>query len=304
MSKRVFVTGSSGFVGSSVVQELLARQYEVVALSRSKDVPGAKVIRADIFDHNALVHGITGCAAIIHLIGIISEIPSRGITFQRMHIDATRSILNAAVVAGATQYTHISALGARPNAVAAYHQTKFAAEELVRASPMDWNILRPSMIHGPGGEFMRMEAAWARRRRPPYLFMPYFGAGLLGLAGAGRIQPLYVKDVARALVDSLQNPLARRQIYELGGPEQMTWPRMHHIASRAIVGRKRPAIPIPAWYAKFLTRLIPRTLLPFNQDQVIMSQEDNTCDLTRFRRDFQWEPAEFAATLHKYAGQL
>jgi hypothetical protein len=61
---------------------------------------------------------------------------------------------------------------------------------------------------------------------------------------------------------------------------------------------------VPAWYAKLLTRLVPRPLLPFNRDQVVMSQEDNTCDLGPFRRDFGWDPADFETTLNAYAPQL
>jgi hypothetical protein len=61
---------------------------------------------------------------------------------------------------------------------------------------------------------------------------------------------------------------------------------------------------LPAWYAKLLTRVVPRALLPFNRDQVIMSQEDNTCDLAKFRAEFGWDPQPFAPTLREYAGTL
>lgn len=82
MTPRVFVTGGSGFVGSAVVEELLGRGCEVVALSHRGDVPGARVVRGDIFDRDALAKGMAGCAAVIHLIGIIREKPSAGVTFD------------------------------------------------------------------------------------------------------------------------------------------------------------------------------------------------------------------------------
>jgi nucleoside-diphosphate-sugar epimerase len=160
------------------------------------------------------------------------------------------------------------------------------------------------MIHGPRGEFMQMEAKWARKQAPPYLFMPYFGKGFLGLGGAGGIQPVYVNDVARAFVDAIENPKTTAQTYELGGGEQMTWPQMHKAVARAVVGRDRLTMAIPAWYAKLLTKIAPAAWLPFNWDQVVMSQEENTCDLSPFERDFGWKPAGFAAALNEYAGEL
>jgi NADH dehydrogenase len=134
--------------------------------------------------------------------------------------------------------------------------------------------------------------------------MPYFGRGVLGTGGAGKLQPVYVNDVARAFVDAVERPETVGRAYDLGGPRVMTWPEMHGIASRAIAGRPRPAVGVPAWYAKLLTRLVPPALLPFNRDQVVMSQEDNTCDLGTFRRDFGWDPADFETTLSQYAPQL
>jgi NADH dehydrogenase len=195
----------------------------------------------------------------------------------------------------------MSALGVRPNAVSRYHRTKYAAEQYVRASGLDWTIIRPSLIHGPGGEFMQMEANWARGTAPPFLFMPYFGKGAFGRGGAGKLQPVYVKDVARAFVQALASPKTIGEVYPLGGPDQLTWPELHRISAEAIIGRKRAVIPMPVWKAKLLTRIVPPPLLPFNHDQVIMSQEDNTCDLSKFRADFGWDPQPFEPTLKQYA---
>ena len=79
---------------------------------------------------------------------------------------------------------------------------------------------------------------------------------------------------------------------------------MHKIAARAIVGKNRLAMAIPAWYAKMLAAIVPGSLLPFNRDQVIMSQEDNTCDTADFERDFGWKPVGFEAALSGYAKSL
>ncbi|HZZ44869.1 MAG TPA: NAD-dependent epimerase/dehydratase family protein [Tepidisphaeraceae bacterium] len=296
----IFLTGSTGFVGSAITQELLHRGHTLFAIPHHHPLDARITPIPDHNNHSLL----STCSAAIHLVGIIAEHPRDGVTFQKVHVDTTRQILSLIQSAGIRRYLHISALGARPDAPSTYHRTKFQAEELVRASNTNWTIFRPSLIHGPRGDFMQMESNWARHKSPPYLFMPYFGAGLLGFSGSGKIQPIYIRDLARAFADAIDNHTAHHQTYDIAGSRILTWPEMHHIASRLIVGHTRPAVPLPAWFAKLLTRFMPGSVLPFNRDQVLMSQEDNTCDLTKFRQDFSWEPADFASTLATYASEL
>jgi NADH dehydrogenase len=307
MAGTVFVTGGSGFVGAAVIEELLSRNYSVNALVNRKTLPPRERLRSisgGLFDTKALDEGMKGAAAVIHIVGIIMERPIDGITFERVHVDGTKSVVDAAKRNGVKRYLHMSALGTRPGAVSRYHQTKFAAEEYVRASELDWTIFRPSLIHGPAGEFMHMEAKWARHKSPPFLFMPYFGAGPFGCGGAGLLQPVYVKDVARAFVDAIEKPGTVGEIYPLGGPDRLSWPELHRTCAQAIVGKRRLVAPIPAWYARVLSQLLPASLLGFNRDQVIMSQEDNTCDVGKFKGDFGWDTTGFESSLQSYARQL
>jgi uncharacterized protein YbjT (DUF2867 family) len=308
MPGRVFVTGASGFVGSAIVQELLARDHTVTALvhRRTIDNHAASVqsFQGDLHDPASLAQGMSGCDAIIHVVGIIMERPSRGVSFQRMHVDATRSVVDAARRAGIRRYVHMSALGTRPDAASDYHKTKFAAEQIVRASGLEWTIFRPSLIHGPRGEFMQLEAKWVRKKAPPFLFMPYFGAGAFGRGGAGQLQPIHVNDVARAFVDALQNRRTIGEIYPIAGPDRISWPQLHRISAQAIRGRNRWVMPLPVWKARLLAATLPNRLLGFNRDQVLMSQEDNTADITKFTRDFGWSPAPFDQSLRTYAHTL
>jgi NADH dehydrogenase len=296
MAGRIMLTGASGFVGGEIFRQLELRGYAVSPLLRT--------LRGDVFNNSMLDEALRGCQAVIHLIGIIRERRSAGTTFQRIHVEATQRVVEAAKRAGIRRFIHMSALGARPGAVSNYHKTKYAAEEYVRASGLDWTIFRPSLIHGPRGEFMQTEAKWARKKAPPFLFMPYFGAGFLGRHGAGKLQPVYVNDVARAFVDALEKPQTIGEFYTLGGPDEITWPQLHRISAQAIVGHPRWVMPIPVWKAKLLTHITPPPLLPFNRDQVIMSQEDNTTDLTKFKDAFGWDPQPFEATLKEYAKEL
>ena len=160
----------------------------------------------------------------------------------------------------------------------------------MRQSKLDWTIFRPSLIHGPGGEFLKMEAKWARGKSPPFLFMPYFGGGPLGFSRQTRVQPVFVEDVARAFVDALEKPQSIGRTYCIGGAEPMTWPDMHRQAARIFTGKRRLALPIPAWYARVITHVVPESLLPFTRDQVTMSREDNVCDIKPFAADFGWTP--------------
>jgi uncharacterized protein YbjT (DUF2867 family) len=308
MPERVFLTGSGGFVGSAILEELVQRGFAVNAVVNRREPPDVggdvKIFRADLFEPAALDEVVKGCETAIHIVGIIKENPGAGITFQKMHVEATRSVVESAKRVGVKRYIQMSALGVRTDAMADYGKTKWQAEEIVRASGLAWTIFRPSLIHGPRGEFMKMEAGWAKKKSPPFLFMPYFGAGILGLGGAGMLQPVFVGDVARAFVEAIGNSKTIGRTYCLGGADQLTWPRMHQTAARAIVGKNRFVMAIPVWYAKLVAAVVPGKLLPFNRDQVIMSQEDNTCDLGEFERDFGWKPAGFEAGLTGYAGEI
>ncbi|MFI5381105.1 MAG: NAD-dependent epimerase/dehydratase family protein [Tepidisphaerales bacterium] len=308
MTPKVFVTGASGFVGRAVVQELLGRGYLVHALVHRRPLEQAdervKICAGGLFELAALAEAVNGCAAVIHLAGIIMENAEEGITFERVHVEGTRNVVAAAVKARARRFVQMSALGSRPGATTEYHRTKFAAEQVVRGSGLDWTIVRPSLIHGPGSDFMRREARWSRHTAAPFLFMPYFGAGPLGCRTAGRLQPIYVGDVARAIVDAMENPQHVGEVHLLGGPDTVTWPDLHHICSAAIAGSPHLALPIPAWYGRLMSNILPPALLPFNHDMVEMSQEDNTCDLTKFKARFGWEPRTLEATLREYARQL
>jgi NADH dehydrogenase len=263
----------------------------VAALVHRKPLPdrGGRVVSIEggLFE-GRLTEAMTGCAAVVHLVGIIAE--KGDATFQKIHVEGTRQVVEAAKKAGVRRFVHMSALGSRPEAVANYHKTKFVAEQIVRESALDWTIFRPSMIVGSSGEFMQWEAQWARGEKAPYFFMPYFGAGLFGFGRQALIQPIGVADVARAFVDSLEKVESVGHSYPLAGPERMSWVEFHRRCVIAFTGRKKLALPVPAWYAKMLARLLPTSLLPFNWDQVVMSQEDNIADMTIFGVDFGWLP--------------
>src|SRR2546427_11580777 len=152
--RRVFVTGGTGFVGRTVVQALRAAGCAVRCLVRrgsERDLHGLGAmerVEGDVMAGQSLAQGMAGCDAVIHLVGIIREHPSVGATFERVHTQGTINVLEAAAAVGARRYVHMSALGTRAGAHSRYHQTKWAAEEAVRASPLPWPSFRPSILYG------------------------------------------------------------------------------------------------------------------------------------------------------------
>jgi uncharacterized protein YbjT (DUF2867 family) len=320
---RVLVTGATGFVGRAVLRELVSRGHKAVCLVRDRDrlmaqareLPGDRyeAVHGDLFDADALAEAASGAEACVHLVGIIQENRLRGQTFERVHLHGTQAVVEACKAAGVRRLAHMSALGTRPGAASEYHRTKWAAEVMVRDSGLDWTIFRPSIIHGPDGEFMRMMKLFACRATVPVLgilpapfpVMPYFGDG------QGRLQPVSVKDVAHCFVAALSKPETIGRTFDLGGPEAMTWKELYRVCRDTIPGalRWKPMVGQPVWAAKLMARtLMKLPLLPamlrFNEDQVAMSQEDSTCDAGAVEqafgirlRDYRRELADYAALI-------
>ncbi len=301
----VAVTGATGFVGRHVLPQLLAAGHRARVLVRDPRKLGnadARVTQVigDLFDSRALADLLEGAQAVVHLVGIIMQKPRDGQTFQRIHVQGTVNLVDAAKAAGVKRWVQMSALGTRPDAKSEYHLTKWAGESAVRASGIPFTVFRPSIIHGHDGEFMQMVKGFCCDRFPP--FLPYFGAGLFGAGGAGRLQPVYVEDVARCFVAALTTPKSIGETYPMGGPDTYTWPELYLTCQRHLPkARKKKPFPVPACYAMMISGL---PSVPFNRDQVIMSQEDSTCQIQKVQTDFGIELAPFEATFESYAAQI
>ncbi|MBI1826460.1 MAG: complex I NDUFA9 subunit family protein [Planctomycetes bacterium] len=318
--RSVMVTGATGFVGRHIVRNLLARGITPVCLVRSPSklqsqypreaAKRIKTVVGDLWDLGALAEAASQSRAVIHLVGIIIARPLRGQTFHRVHVKGTQNVIEAARGAGIQRFIHMSALGTRPNAISKYHRTKWDAEEIVRSSNLAWTIFRPSVIHGPDGEFMRLMKAFACGFVPPVI--PYFGSG------RSRIQPVLVNDVARCFVQSLYDDHTEGKVYSLGGPHAYTWIEFYKACRKLIPdAKKRKSLvsqPVPlAKLAALMTTLVlgpaeaivPRLgLFRFDRGQVQMSQEDSICDPTLAERAFGIKMASFDDELEEYADQI
>ncbi len=272
---RIFLTGSTGFVGSEVLKQLLAAGHIVRCLVRSGSEkklpqhPQLEIRLGDATDPSSLDCALEECDAAIHLIGIIREFPARGITFAKLHVEATRNILEAAKTQGVRRYLHMSANGSRENAVSPYHQTKWQAEELVRASGLDWTIFRPSLIFGEGGEFVTMIADLIRKLP----VAPVFGDGRY------RMTPVAVADVAKGIVAALKQPESIGQSYHCGGAKSYSYDEMLDAFGRALGKDRVHKIHQPLCLMKPVVSLLESIpAFPITSSQLTMLLEGNVCD--------------------------
>jgi uncharacterized protein YbjT (DUF2867 family) len=293
---RVALTGGTGFVGAHLIRELLRRGHAVTALVRDpagggQGPEGLSRVRGDVLDPGTLAPWVEGADAVIHLVGIIRE---RGrATFPRVHVDGTRNVLAAARAGGVGDVVHMSALGARTDAGAsAYHRTKGEAEAAVRESGLRWTIVRPSVIFGPGDEFVSMLARLMR-------FSP--AVPMVG-RGEFRLQPVWVGDVADAFAAALEDPRLRARTLEIGGPEQIPYREVLRTIGR-VRGSRRLLVPVPVPFfgavAEIGARL--RIPLPITPDQLRMLLEENITDHNDLTGVIGRAPVGFEEGLRRYS---
>jgi uncharacterized protein YbjT (DUF2867 family) len=290
---RVFLTGASGYVGGEILEKLLAHGHTVTALEhRRPPAPreGVTTMPGDIRDPASLHDAMAGCEAVIHLVGIIVERPLRGITFERIHLQGTVNVLEAARKRGIRRYIHMSALGTRPGAAAVYHQTKWAAEEAVRASGLDWTIFRPSLVAGRKNEVIKMLSG-VLRFAPVF---PIFGDGRY------KFSPIPVGDLAEAFVRSLAMPETVGKIYEAGGREAIPYKEMVRLIAAA-AGRRPLLLHVPAGLMRAVVpvaQYLPG--FPLTKEQLTMLLEGNDCDGGPFLETFGLHPVTFAEGLREW----
>lgn len=288
---KVFVTGASGYVGTAVVKKLLERGHEVIALQRTRKTGinhrQLSLVSGDITERDSLAGVMAGCEAVIHLVGIIREIPGKNITMQRIHVEGTRNVIAEAQTAGVKRFLHMSALGSRPGAVSSYHQSKWAAEEIVRQSGLAYTIFRPSVIFGKGGPGPNFVAQLADLVRKAPL-VPVIGDGSF------QLQPVSSANVAEGFARGLETNHTLNKVYEVGGPECLSYLKILEMVAEA-QGKKLHKIHLPVGLMKFLVPLLQNVPgFPLTQDQLLMLLEGNICeDWQTYYRDFGIEPERF-----------
>ena len=259
--KTVTVFGGSGFIGRALVRRLAAtdaivrvgvRHPNEAAVLKVLGDPGQVVpVRADITDAGEVEAALAGAAAAVNLVGILFE--SGAHTFEAVHHLGAGRVAAAAAAAGVTRLVHVSAVGARADSDSLYARTKAAGEAAVRKAYPKAAIVRPSVVFGPEDGFFNLFASLARLSP----VVPVFGASprmasapagpaKLDLYGGGgpRFQPVYVGDVAAAIVRILEDPATDGRCFELGGPKVYSFKELMELVLR-VTGRRRLLVPVP-----------------------------------------------------------
>jgi len=257
------VFGGSGFLGRYVVKHLAAAGWIVRVAVR--DIESAQFLKplgdtgqivpvpADVSDPATVEPAVAGARAVVNLVGILYERGRR--TFQRMHVDGARNVAEAAGAAGTERLVQMSAIGADTHSEAEYARTKALGEEAVLQAFPDAVVLRPSVVFGPEDDFFNRFAVMAR-----FLpVMPVFETAF---------QPVYVGDVADAVMKAIDDPATSGNTYELGGPRVISFQEVMELVLR-YSARRRLLLPTPlavaAVQATFLEWLpVP----PLTRDQV------------------------------------
>lgn len=240
--RRVTVFGGSGFIGRYVVERLADRGDIVVVAVR--DPEAAKNLRVfgqvgqvtpvgcNIRDPESVRTVVSGSDCIVNLCGILAE--SGRQTFHSVHVDGAAGIAGAAAAAGVSRLVHMSAIGASANARSKYARSKAAGERAAREAFPAATILRPSIVFGPEDGFFNLFAGISRL--VPVL--PLFGGGVT------RFQPVYVCDVADAVVAALDVSATAGETYELGGPDICTFRELMQ-RMLGVIRRRRLLISLP-----------------------------------------------------------
>ena len=277
---KVAIVGGTGFIGSYLVDALLAAGHTPRLLvrpgsaSKLREAGRCETVEGAVSDKAALARLVEGCDAASFNIGILREDRAKGITFEALQHQAACDTIEAAKAAGVRRFLLMSANGVRADGND-YQRTKFAAEEAAKASGLDVTIFRPSVVFGDPRGLMEIGTQLYQDVVRLPMPAPGFISGFKTSASTVTMSPVHVKDVTDAMVVALGDDDTIGQTFVLGGPESLSWSVMiRRVAAAA--GRSKWVLPAPVPLVR-----IPVALLdwipgfPVTTDQLDMLVEGN-----------------------------
>lgn len=248
---KVAITGGSGFVGHHLAERLIGEGHEVVLIARRVRQlelgEKAKFVQADLASFDALVEAFSGCEAVAHCAGINREIGQQN--FRAVHIEGTRRVVAAAESAGVRKLVLMSFLRARPACGSAYHESKWAAEEIVRSSSLDYTIIRSGVVYGRGDHMLD------HLSHAVYTF-PIFA--MVGFAQK-KFKPVAVEDLVSILRAALiDHRLPYQTVAVTGGEELYLEDAVRRVAR--VTGNKVLIFPAPVWFHQFMAWIWEATM--------------------------------------------
>lgn len=290
----ILLTGGTGFVGRNLIRIMLTENIPVRCLVRTHkkakaiNAVGIQTAVGDITIPASIEKAMDGIDTIIHLVGILVETRKAG--FELIHIQGTKNMVEVGRKFGVKRFIHMSALGTRENAVSRYHKTKWAAEEIVRNSGLNYAIFRPSVIFGKEDSFTNLFAKAIRLS--PFIMMPG--------SGRNKMQPVSVKDVAETVILAVKDN-ALTGTYEFGGDEQLLFDEIIDKICQ-VLNKRRFKVHIPIGLlnlaAGFMESVLPKP--PLTRDQLLMLQEDNITDNNALEAIFKIKPVGFEEGIKEY----
>jgi len=251
---KVAITGGTGFVGNHFARQLLAEGHEVVLVARGarpcEGLAGSgrvTCVSSDLSNVSVLTASFAGCEAVAHCAGINREIGAQ--TFEYVHVEGTRNVVQAARRAGVRRIALMSFLRARPDCGSPYHESKWAAEEIVRNSGLNYTIVKAGMVYGRGDHML------------DHLSHAFYTLPVLATVGFWQrpIRPLAVDDLVNILRAALVDGRLSRQTVAITGAEELY---LSDAARRVadVVGRRVWIFPAPLWFHYALARVCEATM--------------------------------------------
>jgi NADH dehydrogenase len=241
--------------------------------------PSVEVHFGSVLDPNALAAAFYDLEAVVHLVAIIRQ--RAGATFDQVNRQGVANVAAVAKEAGVKHFLHVSAIGASNNPAYPYLQSKWQGEQEVINSGLPYTILRPSVMFGPGDEFLNTLAGLVR----VFPLAPVIGSG------RNRFQPIAVEDVARCLVLALGRGDLKGRTIEIGGPQQLSYNDLMGIVARTL-GRRRLYVHVPVWAmggtVAVLQRVQPRP--PVTSEQLRMFPVPNVAQPDTVQQVFGFTP--------------
>jgi uncharacterized protein YbjT (DUF2867 family) len=262
---KLLVTGATGFVGPKIVHALRAQQREVRALVRQPERAerlagwGVELATGDVTDAASVASAAEGCTHVVHLVALIRGRPA---DFERVMEEGTRNVIAAAQRSGVERFILMSALGTseQTKELVPYYAAKWAEEQDLVASGLEYTIFRPSFIFAPGGGAL---ATFVRQVRL---------SPVVTVIGDGRqrSQPIWGDDVAAYFTRAVDHPGAANRLFEVGGPDVLDWNELYRSIAR-VLGKRRRLVHVPLGVAAVGAKLIERVPgAPITADQVAM----------------------------------
>jgi NADH dehydrogenase len=265
---KIAITGGTGFIGRHLANHLIARGHEVVVIARGRysrntqPIPGASFVTMDIKDTAKLVEAFRGCDAVAHCAGTSVEDGRQ--TFRQLHVEGTRSAVQAAEETGVKKFVLLSYLNVRPTVRSSYHTTKWEGEEIVRASKLNFTILKAGLVYGPGDHLLNNLSNLFRR-------MPVFAT--VGLREK-TVRLLAVEDLVAVMqLCLLDEDRFARQTVAITGPEEFPFSQAARRISRALGKPFLLVLPFPVLFQRMLAwfseRFMPKPLITKAQVQML-----------------------------------